>query len=58
MHHAALGVLHAADQVQDLGGGDLFGGDDAVQTAGAGDGGVILPVALGNDLAHALLGGV
>lgn len=42
VHHAALGVLHPPDHLENVGGGQLLGGDDAVQTNGLGDTVVVL----------------
>ena len=57
VHHAALGVLHTPHHLEDLGGGEDLGGDDAVQAGGVGDARVVLPVGLGHHLGNALLHG-
>lgn len=58
VHHAALGVLHPPDHLENVGGGQLLGRDDAVQTNGLGDTVVVLPVGFGDDFGKAQLGGV
>ena len=57
-HDAAAFVLQAPDQPEDAGHGDELGGHHAVQARSLDDGGVVHPVALGDDLADALLLGV
>ena len=58
VHDTALRIFHSTHPVEDMGGGDEFGGDDTVQAQGANNAGVVLAVALGDYLGQALLHGV
>ena len=57
-HHGPFGILHAPDQPENLVGGGQLGRDHRLHPGRAGDGGVILPVGLGNHLGDAALVGV